>query len=107
MQTLDREKLHRELHDGTGALIPRIRELIKKYSLDITVNSLDKSYRRWVDALDSNKAKPVSQLKKLDNHLGDFTNMINELIPEEANPLDLPPSQEHNYKPYKLPTNHK
>jgi len=32
--------------------------------------------------------------------------MVNELMPEASNPLDLPPSQESNYKPYKLPINH-
>ncbi len=106
MHTIDREKLHRELHDGNGPIIPRVRELIKKYALDITVNSLDKSYRRWVDKLTVESVKPAPQLAKLDNHIGDFTNMINELIPQEANPLDLPPSQESNYKPFKLPVNH-
>ncbi len=51
--------------------------------------------------------KPVNgNLSKLENHFADFGNMVNELMPEQSNPLDLPPSQEAHYKPFKLPINH-
>ena len=106
MNNIDREKYHREIHDGTGYIAHRVRAVIAKYKLDITLDSLEKTYRRWVIKQDTKQPAPVSQLNKLDNHLGDFTNMMNELIPQEANPLDLPPSQEANYKPFKLPINH-
>ena len=106
MDNISREKYHREIHDGTGFLSHRVRAVIDKYNLDMTVDSLEKTYRRWVEKMDAKEKNPVSPLHKLDNHIYDFQTMANELVPESANPLDLPPSQEANYKPFKLPINH-
>jgi predicted phosphodiesterase len=106
MDKIGREKYHREIHDGTGYLAHRVRAVIEKYNLDMTLDSLEKTYRRWVTKMEAKEKNPVSPLHKLDNHIYDFQTMANELVPEAANPLNLPPSQEANYKPYKLPINH-
>lgn len=106
MDKISREKYHREIHDGTGFLSHRVRAVIEKYNLDMTLDSLEKTYRRWVTKMEAKEKNPVSPLHKLDNHIYDFQTMANELVPEAANPLNLPPSQEANYKPYKLPINH-
>jgi predicted phosphodiesterase len=105
-----REQYHREIHSMEGAITHRVAAVIKKYSLPYTINSLDGSYRRWVKTLDlaSNRKETtqnIGHLDKLQHKLEALDNIVEELRPDN-NPLDLPPSHESNYQPFKIPTNH-
>jgi predicted phosphodiesterase len=107
---ISREKYHREIHEDEGYIAHRVQKVITKYNLPFSNNALEQSYRRWVMQIENNTVKKettasISQLDKLQNKLEAFDNILEELAPDN-NPLDLPPSHESNYQPYKIPTNH-
>jgi predicted phosphodiesterase len=104
-------EIYKEIHAGTGAIADRIRAAMVKHGITMQYRSFERLYYSWRKYHSLKPTKPVKpklngNLAKLENHIADFGNMLNELIPEQSNPLDLPPSQESDYKPFKLPTNH-
>jgi len=110
MEQINREAYHREIHDATGPLTHRVTAVIQKYGLPFTINSLEKTYRRWRDMLHLNRevkqsTESLGQLDKLRINLSAFDEILEELAPD-INPLGLPPSQESDYKPFKLPISH-
>ena len=105
-----REHYHREIHEGEGPLTHRVMAVIQKHGLPFTMNSLEKTYRRWRDLLQMNKevkqsTASIGQLDKLRINLTAFDDIVDALAPD-LNPLDLPPSQESDYHPFKLPVSH-
>ena len=105
-----REVYHREIHDSEGPLTHRVAATIQKHGLPFTINSLEKTYRRWRDMLLMNRevkqsTASIGQLDKLRINLSAFDEILEELAPD-INPLGLPPSQESDYHPFKLPVSH-
>ena len=115
--------VYTEIYNGTGVINERVRMAMEKYSVPLSFKSFLRMYQIWRNynygaekislasaSLSTPPAKintpPVGQLDKLKYSLGEFNDILSELKPETHNPLDLPPSQESNYQPYKLPINH-
>jgi hypothetical protein len=104
-------EIYKEIHAGSGTIAERIRAAMKRHKITMQYSSFERLYFSWrkrhnLQPNEPVKTHPLGNLSKLENHFTDFGKMVNELIPEQSNPLDLPPSQESNYKPYKLPINH-
>lgn len=115
--------VYTEIYNGTGVINERVRMAMQKYSVSLSFKSFLRMYQTWRNynygaektslasaSLSTPPAKintpPVGQLDKLKHSLGEFNDILSELKPETHNPLDLPPSQESNYQPFKLPINH-
>ena len=100
------------MYASTGTTMQRVRDAIKKHNLNLSEGSLERMYSGWrkrhygaeKNVLD--KPTPQGAIAKLQTSYSEFNSMLDELVPGASNPLDLPPSQESNYQPYKLPTNH-
>ncbi len=104
-------EIYKEIHAGEGTIADRLRAAMKRHNIKMKYGSFERLYFGWRKRnhpeLDAPVKTPVKgSLSKLENHFADFGNIVDELMPEQSNPLDLPPSQEANYKPYKLPINH-
>ena len=104
-------EIYKEIHAGSGTIAERIRAAMKRHKITMQYRSFERLYFSWrkrhnLQPNEPVKSHPLGNLSKLENHFTDFGNMVNELMPEQSNPLDLPPSQEANYKPFKLPINH-
>jgi len=115
MQQAKYVHVYQEIYNGEGVLNERIRQAMQKYGITITFKGFQRMYVAWRQRLNNNKAKLAVQqavvqspgkLQQLETKLNGFSSILDELKPSESNPLDLPPSQESNYKPYKLPINH-
>jgi predicted phosphodiesterase len=115
--------VYTEIYNGTGVINDRVRMAMEKYSVPLSFKSFLRMYQIWRNynygaekinlghaSLSTPPAKisapPSGQLDKLKHSLGEFNDILSELKPETHNPLDLPPSQESNYQPYKIPVNH-
>jgi predicted phosphodiesterase len=115
--------VYTEIYNGTGVINDRVRMAMEKYSVPLSFKSFLRMYQIWRNynygaekinlghaSLSAPPAKisapPSGQLDKLKHSLGEFNDILSELKPETHNPLDLPPSQESNYQPYKIPVNH-
>jgi predicted phosphodiesterase len=104
--------IYEEMYNSSGTTMQRVRDAIKKYNLTISESSWERMYSGWrkrhygaeKNVLD--KPTPIGAIAKLQTSYSEFNSMLDELVPGASNPLDLPPSQESNYQPYKLPTNH-
>ena len=104
--------IYEEMYASTGTTMQRVRDAIKKHNLNLSEGSLERMYSGWrkrhygneKNVLD--KPIPIGAIGKLQTMYNDFNGMLDELVPGASNPLDLPPSQESNYQPYKLPTKH-
>jgi len=100
--------IYEAIHAATGGQMKRVLQAINDFGLTCQPSTLQRNYQRWVQVKklqDDAAPKPVSTLNKLQVNLNEFENIVNELAPE-LNTFDLPPSQESNYQPYKLPINH-
>ena len=104
--------IYEEMYASTGTTMQRVRDAIKKHNLTHSEGSLERMYSGWrkrhhgspKNVID--KPTPIGAIAKLQTSYSEFNSMLDELVPGASNPLDLPPSQESNYQPYKLPTNH-
>ena len=100
--------IYEAIHAATGGQMKRVLQAINDFGLTCQPSTLQRNYQRWVQVKklqDDGAPQPVSTLNKLQVNLNEFENIVNELAPE-LNTFDLPPSQESNYQPYKLPINH-
>ncbi len=100
--------IYEAIHAATGGQMKRVLQAINDFGLSCQPSTLQRNYQRWVQVKklqDDGAPQPVSTLNKLQVNLNEFENIVNELAPE-LNTFDLPPSQESNYQPYKLPINH-
>jgi len=103
--------LYPELHAGTGTLSERGTALIAKHKLDVKLKTLLRLYSEYCRRQRGGTKKIIvpgaqGDLSKLKTNFDNFKNIIDELLPAASNPLDLPPSNESNYQPFKIPTNH-
>lgn len=115
--------VYTEIYNGTGVINDRVRMAMEKYSVPLSFKSFLRMYQIWrnynygaekinlrATSLSAPAAKisapPSGHLDKLKHSLGEFNDILSELKPETHNPLDLPPSLESNYQPYKIPVNH-
>jgi predicted phosphodiesterase len=116
--------VYEAIWNGSGTLGDRVRMAMQEYSVPLSYKSFLRMYQAWRNHnLGAEKAvsfgeaqisapparistPPTGQLDKLKHSLGEFNDILSELKPETHNPLDLPPSQESNYQPFKLPINH-
>jgi predicted phosphodiesterase len=116
--------VYQAIWNGSGTLSDRVRLAMEEYSVPLTYKSFLRMYQAWRQhnlgeekAVSFGEAQlstpppkisapPTGHLDKLKHSLGEFNDILSELKPEMHNPLDLPPSQESNYQPYKLPINH-
>jgi predicted phosphodiesterase len=119
-------EVYKEIYNGSGAISDRVRMAMEQYSVSLSFKSFFRMYQTWRShnygaekhvsfgaaklqdhVPDVGKTmQPTGQLDKLKHSLSEFNDILSELKPEAHNPLDLPPSQESNYQPYKLPINH-
>jgi predicted phosphodiesterase len=104
-------EIYKEIHAGTGTIADRIRAAMVKHGITMQYSSFERLYYAWrkyhkLKAEQPVKTQPKGNLSKLSADLNQFNSLLAELAPETSNPLDLPPSQESDYKPFKLPTNH-
>ena len=104
-----------EINEGEGTLTSRIADAMRKYNISTSPKSFTRMYHAWCknNNIAKNNTQVVGQIDKgkspllnLETKLNGFSSLLDELKPSESNPLDLPPSQESNYKPFKLPVNH-
>ena len=117
----DYSVVYREIIDGTGTVGSRVRNAIAKYNLHHSEKNFARMYHAWCKynglhtknlAGFPNFIPPAAtvpsngNLAQLKSKLDTFDAILDELQPEQSNPLDLPPSQESDYKPFKLPINH-
>lgn len=116
--------VYHAIWNGSGTLSDRVRLAMEEYSVPLTYKSFLRMYQAWRQhnlgkekAVSFGEAQlsalppkistpPTGHLDKLKHSLGEFNDILSELKPEMHNPLNLPPSQESNYQPYKLPINH-
>jgi len=104
-------EIYKEIHAGTGTIADRIRAAMVKHGITMQYGSFERLYYSWrkrhsLQPTEPVKTQPKGNLSKLSADLNQFNSLLAELAPETSNPLDLPPSQESDYKPFKLPTNH-
>jgi len=100
--------IYEAIHAATGGQMKRVLQAINDFGLSCQPSTLQRNYQRWAQVKklkDDAAPKPASTLNKLQVNLNEFEHIVNELAPE-LNTFDLPPSQESNYQPYKLPINH-
>ncbi len=118
--------VYESIYNGSGTLGDRVRMAMEEYSVPLAYKSFHRMYQAWRNhnygaeknvsfaaaklqdhVPDVRKTmQPTGHLDKLKHSLSEFNDILSELKPEAHNPLDLPPSQESNYQPYKLPINH-
>ena len=82
----ERERYHREIHDSEGPLTHRVLAVIKKHSLPYSLESLEKTYRRWRDRVHLNtevktSGNTIGALDKLKLNLTAFDSIVDELAP--------------------------
>ncbi len=102
--------IYPEILAAEGPVKERILAAMAKYNVPLKYRSFERMYIAWRNYNGHVEKKPKTygngNLSKLETNLNQFNSLLDELVPGSSNPLDLPPSQESNYQPFKLPINH-